>query len=433
VVLKTTTLTLISLDKLLKLAKGPFLSVSNFIFKFVVLPNFGRYLWVKNKITKKTSNAREKIILIFTNRYLIHLIIIFIALGVTTSNLLAYERREDYGQDALIYKIIGAEDIEIIEDTIISLEEPKVYSYLGESSQLEKGLFSEAQKKEEELFKEQSKGEAAITEGGLALVKPELVSTEAAKITRTILRKYQVKEGDSLGKIASSFNISVDTVLWANNLSANSYIKPGQELILPPTTGILHTIKKGDTLKSIAQKYSATDAAIKEFNNIDNDSLLVVGETLMVPGGRIIYTVKPRTYTAPAESAITYTAPVAVSGKMLWPIGCRRITQYFRGWRHTGVDIACSYGSPIYAAADGVVSRVQYLNYGYGYNVIIDHGNGKKTLYAHNSRIDVVVGQVVSQGEIIAREGSTGRSTGPHVHFEVIINGVKVNALNYIR
>lgn len=420
------------MDKLLKLAKDPFLSVSNFIFKFIILPNFGRYLWIKNKITKKTSNVREKIILVFTNRYLIHLIIILIALGVTTSNLLAYERQENYGQNALIYKIIGAEDIEIIEDTIISLEEPKVYSYLGESSQLEKGLFSEAQKKEEELFKEQLQGEVAITEGGLALVKPELVSTEAAKITRTSIRKYEVKEGDSLGKIAANFNISIDSVLWANNLSANSYIRPGQDLIIPPISGVLHTIKKGDTLKSIAQKYSATDTTIKQFNNIDSDSLLVVGETLMVPGGRVIYTVKPRVYTAPTP-ATAYTAPVAVSGKMLWPIGCRRITQYFRGWRHTGVDIACAYGSPIYAAADGVVSRVQYLNYGYGYNIIIDHGNGLKTLYAHNSRNEVVVGQVVSQGEIIAREGSTGRSTGPHVHFEVIINGSKVNALNYIR
>jgi len=372
------------------------------------------------------------VILIFTNQYIIHLIIIFIGLGVATSNLLAYERHEDYGQNALIYKIISPTDIEIIEDTTISLEESKIYSYLEESSQLESGIFSEAQKREEEISREQYSSEAIITEDSLALVKPDLVSTEAAKITRTSLKKYEVKEGDSVGKIATNFNLSVDTILWANNLSVTSYLKLGQTLIIPPTTGILHTIKKGDTLKSIAQKYGATDATIKEFNKIDNDSLLVIGETLMVPGGRIIYTAKPRVYTAPG-SATTYTAPVAVSGKMLWPIGCRHITQYFRGWRHTGVDIACAYSSPIYAAADGVVSRIQYLNYGYGYNVIIDHGNGKKTLYAHNSRIEVVVGQVVSQGEIIAREGSTGRSTGPHLHFEVIINGSKVNALNYIR
>lgn len=405
----------------------------NFIFKFIILPNFGRYLAVKNRITKKTSNIRERVILIFTNQYLIHLIIILIALSVTTSNILAYERREDYGQNALIYKVIGLDNIEIIQDTTTTLEEPKVYSYLGESFQVGSEVFSEAQRKEKELYEEQIDNNVLVTEGGVTLVKPDLVSTESAKVTRTSIKKYQVEAGDALGSIASKFNISIDTILWANNLSSNSYIKPGQELIIPPVSGVLHTIKKGDTLKNIAQKYNASDAKIKEFNNIDNDSLLVVGDTLMVPGGRVIYTIKPRTYVAPPETNQVYTAPVAVSGKMLWPISCRRITQYFKGWRHTGADIACSYGSPIYAAADGVVSRVQYLSYGYGYNVIIDHGGGKKTLYGHASRIDVVEGQHVDQGEVIAREGSTGRSTGPHLHFEVIINGQKVNPLNYIR
>ena len=109
-------------------------------------------------------------ILIFTNQYIIHLIIIFIGLGVATSNLLAYERHEDYGQNALIYKIISPTDIEIIEDTTISLEESKIYSYLEESSQLESGIFSEAQKREEEISREQYSSEAIITEDSLALV-----------------------------------------------------------------------------------------------------------------------------------------------------------------------------------------------------------------------------------------------------------------------
>lgn len=422
-----------SLDKLLKLFRGPFLSVTNFIFKFIILPNFGRYLSIKNKIAKKTSNFREKVILTFTNQYIIHLIMILIALSVTTSNILAYERREDYGQNALIYKVIGLDNIETIQDTTSTLEEPKVYSYLGESFQVGSEVFSEAQRKEKELYNEQFDSNVLVTEGGVTLVKPDLVSTENAKVTRTSIKRYRVESGDVIGGIASQFNISIETILWANNLSGNSYIKPGQELIIPPVSGVLHTIKKGDTLKSIAQKYSASEEKIKEFNKIDNDSLLVIGDTLMVPGGRVIYTVKPRTYVAPPETNQVYTAPVAVSGKMLWPITCRHISQYFKGWRHTGTDIACSYGSPIYAAADGVVSRIQYLNYGYGYNIVIDHGGGMKTLYAHTSRIDVVEGQHVDQGEIIAREGSTGRSTGPHLHFEVIINGQKVNSLNYIR
>jgi len=425
------TLSLISLDKLLKLSRGPFLSIFNFIFKFIILPNFGRYLLIKNKITKKTSNLREGIILTFTNHYVIHLIIIVMAILVTTSNILAYERQEDYGQNALIYKVIGIDNLEIIQDTNTTLEEPKVYSYLGESFQVGSEVYSEAQKKEIELYQKQL-NDIAVTEGGVALVKPDLVSTENAKITRTTIKTYKVEAGDALGIIASKFNISIETILWANNLTIRSYIKPGQELIIPPVSGVLHTIAKGNTLRSIAQKYDAVEAKIKEFNNLKDDSLLVVGDTLMIPGGRIIYTTKPRTYVAPTPTPI-YTTPIVTSGKMAWPNGCSRITQYYRGWIHTGIDIACPYGTPIVAAADGVVTRVQYLRYGYGYNIIIDHGGGKQTLYAHNSWIGVVVGQHVSQGEVISREGSTGRSTGPHLHFEVIINGQKVNPLSYIR
>jgi hypothetical protein len=111
-----------SLDKLLKLSKGPFLFISKLIFKFIVLPNFGRYLSIKSRVTKNTSNLRERVILIFTNQYIIHVIIILIALLVTTSNILAYERREDYGQNALIYKVIGLDSIEIIQDTTTTLE-----------------------------------------------------------------------------------------------------------------------------------------------------------------------------------------------------------------------------------------------------------------------------------------------------------------------
>lgn len=420
-----------SLDKILKISRGPFGIFSNFIFKFIVLPNFGRYLLIKNKITKKTSNVREGVILTFTNQYVIHLIIILIALSVTTSNILAYERRDDYGQNALIYKVIGIENIETIQDTPSTLEEPKVYSYLGESYQIGSEIYSEAQKKEAEIYQEQYNN-ISLTEGGVTLIKPDLVSTENAKVTRTTIKVYKVESGDAIGNIASKFNISVNTILWANNLTSTSYIKPGQELIIPPVSGVLHSIAKGDTIQSVAKKYEASEAQIREFNNIKDNSLLVIGDSLMIPGGRIIYTVKPRAYVAPKPTK-GYTVPVVSGGKMSWPNGCSRITQYFKGWLHTGIDIACPYGTPVVAAADGVVSRVQYLNYGYGYNVVIDHGNGKQTLYGHNSWIGVVVGQHVSQGEIISKEGSTGRSTGPHLHFEVKINGQQVNPLSYLR
>lgn len=394
------------------------------------MPIFSRYLWLKNKFAKKAATKREKIILTFTNRYVIHLIIIVIALGVATANLLAYENRENYGQNALIYKIIGLENIEVIEDVAAISEEPQVYSYLSGSAQLGSESYTETQKEEEAY---QLEPELATTHGGSTLVKPELASTEAAKITRTSIRKYTVEEGDTIGEIAVMFNISVNTILWANNLSFSTYIKPGQELTILPITGVIHLIKKGDTLASIAKKYDASEAKIKEFNNIGSDELLVVGETIMAPGGRIIYTARPRDYTAYVTAPAYSTPTVATGGKMYWPSTCRRITQYFRGWRHTGIDIACGWSKPVRAAEAGVVSRVQYARYGYGYNVTIDHGGGKKTLYAHLGRIEVKVGDEISKAQVIALEGSTGRSTGPHLHFEVIISGSKINPLNYVR
>lgn len=431
--LKVATFGLISLDKVLKLFKVPFSWISNTIFKTIVLPNFGRYLWIKSRVSKKTSNKAERLIYTLTNKYVIHLIIIVIALGVTTSNILAYESKDNYGRDAIIYEIIGLEDLEVIEDSVTAANDPKIYSYLGDSFQVESDIFSESQKREEELYLDQYKTDISTTEGELALIKPELASTESAKITRTSTKKYTIQEGDVISIIASQFGVSVNTILWANNLSSSSYIKPGQEILIPPTTGVLHTVQKGDTLSSIAKKYDSSESKIKSFNNIDND-LLVVGESVMVPDGRIVYTYAPRTYTAPSVPAPAYSAPTTASSNgMIWPSSCRRITQYYKGWLHTGVDIACGMSKQVKAAADGVVSRVQYGSTGYGYNVIINHGGGKETLYGHASWIYVEVGQTVKQGEVIMLEGSTGRSTGPHVHFEVRLNGNRVNPLNYIR
>ncbi len=421
--------------RLLKLFKGPFLSVAKIFFRLIIIPFFGRYLLTKNKIAKKTSGQMEKVILLFSNRYIVHVVVIVISLFVVTSNIFAYgNNEEDYGQGALIYDLVGVENLEIIEDSTMASEEITGNSYLEKSSYLSRDLLSQSQMNEDDIYQGQYGSELAMTEGGSTLVKPDLASTEAAKITKTSIQEYIVKEGDSIGAIATSFNISVNTILWANNLSSTSYIKPGQKLIIPPTSGVIHTVKKGDTIKAIAQKYEATADAIKDFNNID-DELLVVGDILMVPGGRVVYTAKPRTYSTPAvASAPTNTAPAAVSSsKLQWPSSCRRITQYYRGWLHTGLDIACGQGKPIYAAEDGIVTRVQYLRTGYGYNVTIDHGGGTTTLYGHASQIYVKVGDKVSRGQVIMAEGTTGRSTGPHLHFEVRINGSRVNPLNYIR
>jgi len=116
----------------------------------------------------------------------------------------------------------------------------------------------------------------------------------------------------------------------------------------------------------------------------------------------------------------------------MWPTPSHRINQYFR-YGHTGLDIDGDFSSPIYASAAGVVSKVAYLNYGYGYHIIITHADGSQTLYGHASKIFVTQGQRVNQGQTIAMVGTTGRSTGTHLHFEIIIDGRKLNPLSYIR
>ena len=121
-----------------------------------------------------------------------------------------------------------------------------------------------------------------------------------------------------------------------------------------------------------------------------------------------------------------------IAGKLNWPTTSKRITQYFLGWRHSGLDIGVKVGQPVYAANDGVVITSGWNSGGYGYYVIIDHGNGFHTLYAHNSKNYVTKGERVKKGDVISASGSTGRSTGPHLHFEVRVNGNKVNPLDYL-
>lgn len=409
--------------------------VFGFISNLIFHPTIGRYLVIKNKLSKKTSDWRGKIALFFTNRYIVHIIIIVLMIGVTGSNINAYENRDDYGQGALIYRLVGVENYDTGNDVITTSEQATPHSYTEDTAQLYSKLYTESQEQEEKIYREQYQNELATTQGGSALLKPDLANTEAAKQTRNSIQEYTVENNDTIGLIASKFNISVNTILWANNLTVQSFIKPGQKLIIPPTSGVIHKVVSGDTITKLASKYDADVARIIDFNDLDKNAGLIAGDLLIIPDGRIIYTAKPRS----TQSLVTVTLPVSTpsssssGGKMLWPSSCRYISQYYRGWIHTGLDIACNLGTNIYAADTGVVSVAQYNRGGYGYYVIINHDDGKQTLYGHLSRILVEPGQTVARGQVIGLEGSTGRSTGPHLHFEVRIGGSRLNPLNYIR
>jgi murein DD-endopeptidase MepM/ murein hydrolase activator NlpD len=257
------------------------------------------------------------------------------------------------------------------------------------------------------------------------------IDTQISNKVRDSILDYQVQEGDTVASIANKFGISADTIRWENSLSGDK-IKVGDTLKILPVTGVAHTVASGDTVYSIAKKYDVDPQVIVDFpfNTFTNDETfeLAIGQTVIVPDGvmpnGVAATPRPRQMT-PNAGAVT------ASGQFVWPTQ-GVITQYF-SWYHPAIDIA-NPAEPLDVAADsGTVIHAGWDTTGYGNMVMIDHHNGFKTLYAHLSQIMVVVGQTVGKGQVIGKMGSTGHSTGPHTHFEIILNGVHVNPLSYLK
>jgi murein DD-endopeptidase MepM/ murein hydrolase activator NlpD len=256
--------------------------------------------------------------------------------------------------------------------------------------------------------------------------------TQVSEKVRAEVVEYTVLEGDTLGSIAEKLGVSSDTIRWENDLVGDR-IKIGQTLRILPVTGISHKVKKGDTVYSIAKKYDIEAQQIVNypFNSYSNDETfeLAIGQVIMVPDG-VMPMAQP---TAPRVRQLTPNAgTVVASGNFVWP-SSGQITQRFV-WYHKGLDIANRAAPNVLAADFGTVVGAGWLDgYGYGNRVIIDHGNGFRTLYAHMSSVFVVTGQTVSRGNAIGKMGCTGRCTGTHLHFEVIRNGVYLDPLSVLQ
>lgn len=274
----------------------------------------------------------------------------------------------------------------------------------------------------------------ATTEDESAVIAPIITSPSSAP-TRQSIETYIVQEGDTVSTISQKFGINMNSILWQNQLSWSSTIRPGQQLAILPVNGVAHTVKSGESVAQIAKRYQVNTESVVEYNKLSDASDIRVGDVLIVPDGIMptAIVVRPReTRTIPQVIQEIFTGPPIDAGtKLLWPLSSKRITQYFT-LRHKGVDVGDKLGKPIYAAESGRVERAGWTR-GYGYNVTINHGNGIQTLYAHSSRLDVRAGDTVTRGQVIALIGSTGWSTGPHLHFEVRINGRVVNPLSYVR
>jgi murein DD-endopeptidase MepM/ murein hydrolase activator NlpD len=265
--------------------------------------------------------------------------------------------------------------------------------------------------------------------------------------------KYVVQQGDTLFGIAEKYGLEPETVLWGNYdvLQDDPHrLKPGQELNIPPVDGAIHTWHEGEGLNGVAKFFGVTARDIIEWpgNNLPPDldpknPNIEPGTHLMVPDGKreIVTWSAPRiTRANPAVASIlgpgacgsVYDGPIG-TGVFIWPTALHYISGYNYSSIHPAIDLAGRTGHAIFASDSGVVVYSGWNDWGYGYVVVLDHGNGWQTLYAHLSDINVGCGQAVFQGQVIAAMGSTGNSSGAHLHFEIMHDDYgKVNPLNFL-
>ncbi len=246
--------------------------------------------------------------------------------------------------------------------------------------------------------------------------------TDNGDISSDQMSVYVVRKDDSIAKIAEMFDVSVNTIRWANDIKVGEKLKEGDVLIVLPVDGVKHVVAKGQTLKTIAKLYKVDVSDITDFNNLASDAKLAAGDELIIPDGEVTDPVvaKPSPKVPLRDKDYYIKHPTQnLAGYFINPVPeYRRKSQGIHG--KNGVDLAAPTGTPIVAAASGTVIFARLgRNGGYGNLVIISHPNGTETLYAHQSKIITHIGDQVSQGEIIGLVGSTGHSTGPHLHYEV--------------
>jgi murein DD-endopeptidase MepM/ murein hydrolase activator NlpD len=266
-------------------------------------------------------------------------------------------------------------------------------------------------------------------------VGQDVFGTQISQKPRDKTITYTVQKGDTVSTIAQKFGISADTIRWENNLSDDN-INVGDTLQILPVTGIEYKVQSGDTVYTIAKKLATDPQKIVDFpfNDFANPETfsLVTGQMLIVPDGiqpAAQPFIQPQVYIAQGPSSTSFS-----SSGFTWPV--HGIITQFASWYHMALDLAAPYGTPIVAAKSGVVVEANTggWNYGYGNDVVIDHGGGYKSLYAHMEAVNVSPGQqVVGGSTVIGWIGLTGRTTGPHVHFEIRLNDVTINPLPFLQ
>ncbi len=450
-----------SLVRLAHVVTPTVLFVGRFISRGLLLPGYRIYLTIRLRLGHLLLSTRSLFFLVFANRYVFHGVVAALCLVVIVTQLQTRNASAlDAGQRSLLYALVTDGRESLVEEIVRPEPVQKDAHYLSAASldpipdiDFDYGLYDEAP--------------ADLTVPGTIALLPGAEDpgvpgvTPRTRTPRTGIENYTVQSGDTISTIAQRFGVDIGTVIWANGLTTRSVIRPGTVLKMLPISGVLHIVKKGDTLGKIASIYDANVENIVETNRLASAESLQPGEELIVPGG-----------TPPAAAPIATRSTIAtrpdvpinriagkaldiyqeITGKedgrdapadieegeekpktkLLWPVSGRIITQYF-GWRHTGLDIDGDYKDAIYASEDGIVEVAGWNSGGYGLQVVVSHGSGMKTRYAHASKLFVKPGEAVKRGQVMAMVGTTGRSTGTHLHFEVLIGGKVVNPLAYTK
>ncbi len=440
------------LSGIIKHVSTAFLWIHRVCFLRIARPFYISIILVRVRLLRWLASARGWLFLLVANRYTLHTVVICLVALVlfTQRGMQQTASASDMGRRTLLYTWVTDRSDDYTEVTPMETLFKERASHLADDTIIFFPGYDDDSNATADMLAEDT------VPGSISAIS-DLDDDEAS--TRTTTENYAVRDGDTVAGIARRFQVDIPTIVAVNNLGTRAFIKPGMVLKIPAASGVLHIIRSGDTLERIASKYQVSAEAVAIANHVSSNSSLTIGEELLIPGAKVSAPVVKRPVAArptlPASTirgknydiyqeltkqderikpsdAKEEATPERPKTKLFWPTRQRLINQYY-GWRHTGVDINGDYTDPIYASDDGVVEKAGWNNGGYGLMIFINHENGIKTRYAHASKMFVAAGDRVKRGQVIAMVGTTGRSTGTHLHYEVYINGRRANPLTYTR
>lgn len=416
---------LLFVARALKAALGfcvyPFLIVGSLGLRFVIVPLYRLYLAIKSKSAGTATIRFQAFRFRFVIKHHATASLLGLAIvGVLVNNIQSRGLyAEEMGSGTILYSLVLGEQ-ELEEER--APESP--VSRDGEQWDMSEVLAGGAERGTDDLQ------EFAMDSDGVIAPLDSLGGSTPR--TREGIETYTAQDGDTISSIAYQFGVSVNTILWANSLSATSILRPGKTLAILPVSGIQYTVQKGDTVSSLAKRYQISEDEIQSVNKLSESAALVRGEKLILSGARPLGS-SIASGSSSGASTIAYAPKRTGAAGFIWPTPSRRINQYF-SWRHSGLDIDnYTANDPIYASESGTIMIAGWNSGGYGNRVLIQHTGGVQTNYGHLKKVLVKSGQKVKKGDVIGIMGTTGRSTGIHLHFEVIINGKRLNPLTYLQ